>query len=121
MTLAGTDSGVYFSTDEGRSWSASVGAPKNFARILSFGRLGEKVFAATDGSGLVVSSDKGRTWFPVDGFHPQKVRSILCLNDTLYAGTDQDRVLAPRNQGESWITLTRRSTWLTISKRPFSS
>jgi photosystem II stability/assembly factor-like uncharacterized protein len=107
LLLAGTDSGVYFSADEGQSWSASVGAPKSVARILNFGKIGAKVFAGTDGSGLIVSSDDGRTWSLVDGFRPKKLRTILCLNETIYAGTDQDGVFASQDRGESWTPLTR--------------
>jgi photosystem II stability/assembly factor-like uncharacterized protein len=107
LTIVGTDSDIYFSADEGKNWSASACTPKNVARVLSFASLGQKVFAGTDGSGMLFSWDRGRTWSVVNGFHPKKVRTILCLNESIYAGTDEEGVFASRDRGETWIPLTR--------------
>ena len=60
--VAATDSGVYLSLDEGRSWRRSSGWPQAPARVISLAASGESLFAGTDRSGLLISADRGATW-----------------------------------------------------------
>src|SRR4029079_2855943 len=55
LLVAGTDSGIYLSADEGNTWRRA--APN--ARILSLAPLGSIIYAGTDRSGILLSRDRG--------------------------------------------------------------
>jgi hypothetical protein len=59
---AGTDSGVYVTTDSGTSWSLTS---LKGVRVWAVGfdaRNAKRLFAGTDGAGAELSSDGGVTW-----------------------------------------------------------
>jgi len=57
---------------------------------------GTNTLCSTDQTGILASSDKGRTWKPIrHDFGPQKVRCLFCREGIVYAGTDTDGVLHP--------------------------
>lgn len=103
--LAGTDHGLYVSSDQGRTWKLGGGAAAR--RILSFSTLGDRVFAGTDADAILVSSDGGATWVVQDGLPFRKIRSLLAHDGALYAGSDAQGVFVSRDAGQSWTSMSQ--------------
>ena len=101
--FAGTDSGIFISRDEVRSWQPAMGIAMSSGRILCFATIGGSVYAGTDGRGILVSSDGGISWESNAGFPRVKVRSLLAHRGELYAGTDANGVLVSGDGGRSWV------------------
>jgi photosystem II stability/assembly factor-like uncharacterized protein len=86
--LAGTDAGVYRSTDAGRTWvEANVGLPAGRAGgcaevvVVSLVVAGESIFAGTD-RGVFRSDDAGRHWTKSSGRLPDAaLRSLAGTKD----------------------------------------
>jgi photosystem II stability/assembly factor-like uncharacterized protein len=98
---AGTDAGVYISTDDGRTWSESH--LSSTARIQCLLAVGQQVFAGTRSAGVFVSKDNGRSWRPLaGGLTDLNVRSLANLGPEIYAGTDEQRVFVLARGAESW-------------------
>lgn len=104
--LAGTDSGIFHMTDEARGWQLASGPAAVSARTLCFATLGQTVFAGTDGSGVLASSDHGRSWVRQLAFPSPKVRCLLARDGLLYAGTDAEGVFCSHDAGRSWQPLS---------------
>jgi len=68
--------------------------------------FGGKVLAGTDGKGILVSSDKGKSWAFDATFPGRKVRCLLSLRGNLYAGTDAEGVFVFTNGDQKWIGLS---------------
>lgn len=51
---------LYYSTNRGQSWSAVTNAPTN--DFIGYVNLGNRIFLATYGNGVVSTSDKGQSW-----------------------------------------------------------
>jgi photosystem II stability/assembly factor-like uncharacterized protein len=61
---------VYYTTNEGQSWSKANDQPQNWNNVLGFVSNGQNLFVAADSS-VYVSSDNGVNWAPNnDGFPP---------------------------------------------------
>ncbi|HWF44809.1 MAG TPA: hypothetical protein VG537_09220, partial [Candidatus Kapabacteria bacterium] len=58
-------SSIYFSTDEGSSWTKENSADSQYYKI-SFSAFGSNIFATTQDDGVLLSSDSGLTWVRVD-------------------------------------------------------
>ena len=100
--LAATDSGIFASTDEGKTWRPTSWT----GRVLALVSAGRRSFAGTDGQGVVRSTDGGQTWSPIDGFPPTKVLSLLARGHKIYVGTDGDGVLVSADDGHDWTRMT---------------
>jgi len=103
--IAGTDSGIFVSRDEGQSWLPATGLTTSSDRITSFATLGRIVYAGTEGKGILVSSDRGISWNPNSSFTAKKVRCLFGQNGKLYAGTDAEGVVVSTDGGQSWTRL----------------
>lgn len=103
--FAGTDSGIFVSDDEGRSWRAARG-PAGSKRALAFAALEGKVYAGSAKDGLLLSADRGLFWNTAPNFPPRAVRSLLVQEGRIYAGTDADGVLVSAGDGGSWTGMT---------------
>jgi hypothetical protein len=57
--IAGTDNGVFISTDNGLSW---VNKGLRGITIMSLTVSGKNVYAGTSGNGVVLSTDNGMSW-----------------------------------------------------------
>jgi hypothetical protein len=75
-------------------------------RVISFAALGLRVFAGTDGKGLLMSADRGRSWTLERTFPSEKARCLLAHDGKVYAGTDADGVFAWSNVGQPWTPLS---------------
>ena len=89
VVLAGSDEGIYRSTDGGRAWTQvarlSGGAVAAFARDPATGAI----FAGVAGlpASLRVSIDGGRHWrIPAGSLPPPSVEALLALPGHIYAG-----------------------------------
>jgi photosystem II stability/assembly factor-like uncharacterized protein len=97
--FAGTDSGIYWSSDAGKTWQKTTAT----ARTVSFATSGQMVYAGTQSAGLLASRDQGRSWTPVAGLASRYIRSLLAARGRLYAGTDADGVMVSEDEGRTWL------------------
>ncbi len=99
--VAGTDAGVYTSTDSGASWSATS---LKGVRVWAVGfdaRNAKRIFAGTDGAGAELSTDAGATWTTVSAGLPDlTVRAFAFGLDGIAVGTNKGVALSP--DGTAW-------------------
>lgn len=106
VSFAGTDDGVFISTDDGRTWSASVITPA--ARVVCFTVEGPRVYAGTSSAGAFVTSDGGRSWRQIArGLTELNIRSLATGDGVVYAGTDSQGVFVLRGGDEDWAPFGR--------------
>lgn len=99
---------IYKSTDGGNSWQPTTFASQySVASLVSVGDTlyvgvsGEYRFSK--GGGIYKSTDGGNTWQPSrdSNIKDQNVKSLLSVDNTLYAGTSLNGVFKSTN-GDSW-------------------
>ena len=107
--FAGTDEGVFRSTNNGTSWTAvNTGLPTTVVSALAISDT--NLFAGTYGSGVFRSTNNGTSWNAVNtGLTNTNVRVLAISGTNLFAGTDGG-VFLSTNNGTSW---TAASTGLT--------
>jgi hypothetical protein len=101
--LAGTQQGVYKSTNQGTSWSpANSGLPPGQVRDLS---LVNGTTVVTMDSGIYRSTDNGAFWSPASaGIAPDAgiALALLAYGGNLFASTGLGRAYVSTNGGVSW-------------------
>jgi hypothetical protein len=121
--FAGTDSGLFISTDDGQTWTASNSGLTNL-KIRSFGMSGGHVYTGTRGGGVFVSSDNGLTWSSagsgLPGCTSVSVRSIIVSGANLVAGVYDKGVYLSTDGGATWSAantgLTNKAVWCLVPK-----
>ncbi len=105
--IAGTETGIYVSINDGQSWTGSNnGLPPNI-KINSLVRLSNNIFAATD-QGVWLSVDEAQSWSDANGgiLHNQSVFTLFVHGVSIFAGTGNrftsSRIYRTFNQGKSW-------------------
>jgi ligand-binding sensor domain-containing protein len=101
ILIAGTQSGLFRSTNNGDGWSAAGTGPANFVRSLIALPSGE--ILAGSGTGVHISTDNGTSWAPrTTGLTTTNVGSLTRdANGVLYAGTNGS-VFRSTNLGAGW-------------------
>ena len=117
--FAGTEGGVFRSTDGGTTWRASSkGLPGDWVMALTV--AGPDLFAGTYLNGVFRSTDNGATWAQAcEGMlTPQDhlgVNSFARFGDNLFAGTWGEGVFVSSNNGTNWAPvssgLTDKTVW----------
>jgi ligand-binding sensor domain-containing protein len=100
--FAGTPGGVFVSTNNGTSWSATTGVAG--IDVHAFAVSGPNLFAGTWDYGAFLSKDNGRSWTAVNTGLPLDlltVHSLAASGTTLFAGTEFG-VFVSTNNGTSW-------------------
>ena len=107
--FAGTDGGVFLSTNNGGSWTAANNGL--LGRISALAVSGSDLFAAS--GGVFHSSNNGLTWGPVNsGLTYASVTTLAVSGSNLFAGTvysgtgagtGTGGVFLSTNKGESWV------------------
>ena len=97
--FAGTDAGIYWSSDEAQTWEKTSVT----ARTISFATSGDTIYAGTQSTGLLASKDAGLNGTPVTSLASKNIRSLRTAQGRLYAGTDADGVMVSHNQGMTWM------------------
>jgi photosystem II stability/assembly factor-like uncharacterized protein len=107
--FAGTyDDGIYLSTDNGTSWTATNAGypPFSGAPVTCFAVLGKNLFAGSRGGGPYLSIDSGSSWTPVNtGLTNTDVHSLAAAGTNLFAGTSGG-VFLSTDSGSSWTTVS---------------
>ena len=106
--FAGTSDGVFFSADNGLTWTArNNGIPYTYS-IYSWSQLGDTIYAGTYGQGLFKTVNNGVLWtqvasgFPVPVNTGPFVYAMAASGNTIFAGTDLGIYLTT-NGGASWF------------------
>lgn len=99
--LAGTQSGLYYSEDNGTSWIL-MGLEYKYIQVLAFESPGY-IFAGTE-NGLYRSADNGTTWDNVNYFNGASIWSMVVVptNGYLYVGTYGRGVVRSTDHGVTW-------------------
>lgn len=101
--LAGTQYGIYRSTDGGDLWEHSYSDTPS-GTVISFAANGNVYFAGTTLEGVFRSADLGRSWNPINnGLTDLHVRALEVSPDRrlLYAGTSEG-VFRSTDNGTTW-------------------
>jgi len=79
--FAGTDAGIYISTNQGVSWELRVlSTPSSSVTAMTIDTSGV-IYCATDAGTLKSSTDKGGTWAQIPGVHGNGPTDMLAESD----------------------------------------
>ena len=123
LVYAGTNSGLFTSTDAGASWEPTT-LTRSVRTLVCDPGNEENIFAGTYGYGVYASTDGGMTWDQMnDGLTCNKVLSLALrtgAENTLYAGTEGGAVfkttVATGVSGPS--SIVHRSSFMTVAPNP---
>ncbi len=97
--FAGTNFGIFLSTDNGNSWTATNTGLTN-TNVLLLGTEGTNIFASTIGMSL--STNNGSNWLPINtGLTNDTVISLAISGNKIFAGTYKG-VFLSTNNGSTW-------------------
>ncbi len=104
--FAGTDSGVYSSTDDGATWIAdTTGVHGIGIKTIVVSRNGE-LFAGAYSGGIFHSMDRGHSWTSIDSGLLHITVPVMALvingNGTIFAGTFGDGIFRSTDGGAFW-------------------
>ncbi len=114
--FAGTNNGVYLSTDYGTSWEPVNNGPLFSSSETTYGHapqvwtlmaVGSELFAGTPGEGILESSDYGMDWAQADnGLNNVGVFGLASIGTVVFAASFSDDstggVFISVNNGSSW-------------------
>lgn len=113
--FAGTNNGVYLSTNVGISWSAAntglsysnYDSIYNHApQVMRILTQGTNIFAGTTGEGIFRSENNGASWIEVDnGLTNLNIYGLASIGTNLFAGAFQDStggIFISTNNGTNW-------------------
>lgn len=111
-------------------WSVESLIADHDVRCLASDPLDQRVvYAGTQGSGVLRSEDRGRTWRPagLDGHIVKSLAISRAEPGTVYAGTKPALVFVSRDGGAHWTELTAfrrirsRRLWFSPAERPYTA
>jgi len=103
--VAGTDAGVFYSTDNGNNWTISAGTSSigAFSMVIK----GTNLFMSTVGNGVYKSTTNGTSWSAANTgiTNITWMRSIVVKGSDLYAATDGYGIFKSTDDGAHWYTV----------------
>jgi hypothetical protein len=116
--FAGTENGIYMSTDNGDSWT-EANAGLSGASAQAFAVNGKTLFAGLDGRGVFKSTDNGSNWIDANNGFDATGHTLFNNADVLYA-TGQTGISRSSNNGDTWISSDDGLTGNTIYSLAFN-
>jgi ribosomal protein S11 len=107
---AGTNNGVFISTNNGSTWTQTGAYIQN---ILSLAANGNSIFAGSNYNGVYKSTDNGISWIQTT-LNNQAIWSLLISGNNIFAGTNGFGIYLSTNNGTSW-------THMGLDNRPIIS
>lgn len=105
--FAGTNYGIFLSTNEGSNWNWAGLSNLN---VLSIAIIGENIFGATQNDGVFLSTNNGINWTSINnGLTNTHLLSLAVSDGKLYAGTYcgggvyNGGIFYTSDYGQSWI------------------
>ena len=98
--------GLFFSPNQGNSWSPVTDSPFCKQKINDLMLLGDKILALTSNGKLFLSSPDGMQWIEF-GFKPDSLRvtGITVDNAVIYAATNDSGIFRTDDNGATWKQL----------------
>jgi photosystem II stability/assembly factor-like uncharacterized protein len=109
---AGTNDGVYISSDNGKNWTAvNTGLTNKNVRKLT--KSGNNIISGTYDGGVFMSSD-GKTWKAINnGLTNKNVQALAVSGNNIFVGT-KGGVFLSSNNGSSWKAINNGLTSIDI-------
>ena len=104
--VAGSDQGIYYSTDDGNNWILSNQTEGFFEEISATPNY---LYAAAPYTGIFRSSDDGITWAPSFNV-PFNFSGITAMDNSAYAGSGTGGALYSNDNGISWDSVSFQYT-----------
>jgi photosystem II stability/assembly factor-like uncharacterized protein len=117
VVFAGTNDGIYKTTNGGTAWTLSI-STTNSIRSLAYDKYTGFIYAASYGSGLIKSTNMGASWLPINVTDPITAETMSRLwsvavygRDSLYVGgsildiAQGGALFRTRNGGTNWVQL----------------
>ena len=103
--FAGTNAGVFLSSDNGSNWRAVNNGLTNTAYVTAFTINSGIIFAGMYGNGIFYSSNNGGKWASANtGLTNYNVQALITKGDTIFAGTySGSGVYMSANNGSNWV------------------
>jgi photosystem II stability/assembly factor-like uncharacterized protein len=108
--FAGTDNGVFFSTNHGISWEKVNGGLTETTIYSLVSDSKGNLFAGTAGKGVFFSTNNGASWSPVNkGLLKDEIQCLAVSpssdtmkNESLFAGTSERGIFRSTDSGTNW-------------------
>jgi len=105
---AGCNSGAFYSTNHGISWSKISGLAGK--EIRAFSQLGTAIFAGTGNSGVFISTNDGVNWSAANGgLSNLHIRSLTANGSAIIAGIETFNapggIFRSTNNGQNWTAI----------------
>jgi hypothetical protein len=112
ILFAGTDDGVFLTTNSGTLWTHK-GLSGKYVQTLALD--GTHLYAGTFGDGAFVSTNNGTSWTAINsGLNSDYVISIVLKDTIIFAGTWGGGVFKSTNHGANWISANNGLTNLDV-------
>ncbi len=119
LVFAGTDSGVYRSTDDGISWArtAKIDTTYQGCQISAIASSGKLLFAATYLNKIFRSTDSGITWTSSFDLNDTEllensgISTLRIIGSIILAGTFEDDFATDQSPGCIWRSNDTGNTW----------
>jgi photosystem II stability/assembly factor-like uncharacterized protein len=122
----GAGSGVFKSTDGGKTWESVEGFTDVGVTSLAIDPVeGKIIYGATLGRGIVKSTDDGKTWEAANAGLTANLLTSLAIDpanpDTVYAGTFNGGIFKSNNGGITWSHFIKRQCVTSLAFDPSKS
>lgn len=112
--IAGTNTGVFRSTDIGNTWLAKNSGLSS-TNVLALITAGDHVLAGTNGGGIYLSHDSAGTWIQSNpGLTNMTVTAFAYDGTNIYAGTSGGGVFVSTDDGDNWSAMNMNLGNMTI-------
>jgi photosystem II stability/assembly factor-like uncharacterized protein len=103
ILFAGTDGGVFSSSDKGASWTErNNGFSLIDARVITSN--GNNLFLGTYSNGIYRSTDLGVSWIKINnGLTTVNINALATIDSIIYAGTHEGYIYTSTNNGDNWV------------------
>jgi photosystem II stability/assembly factor-like uncharacterized protein len=109
ILFAATDSeGLFRSIDNGSHWIKTTAGLTGKPIFKDFANIGINIIVATEGLGVVKSSDMGASWAAANLGLEDLDQVVLLTRDTeIYVGTGNDKIFVSSDTAASWLDISK--------------